>query len=410
MPLFYDFKYHSAVLSTSRISVSHTAENIASVLNKILCQWDIKTKVTDNAPNMIKVCHCDSLRLKHLPCFAHTLNLVVQDALKQKECSSVFKKCKEIVTYVKQSNHASENLRKQQREMNKPELKLKNEVPTRWNSALYMMKRLLEVHDPLIITLSNTTNAKAPHSLTADDVLILREVTKLLDPFEVATRKLSGEYITVSIVIPIAFEVYNEVIKVEVNIETAKGMKKTLIEGVKLRLFPYEERTTCRLATLLDPRLEKEAFQSNENCKAAVTILQNELPSHVKNIHHCSESGLNETDAEDTKKREEDGSIQFSFMEDRLREKKRTRVVNTIILLRQYLERPNASSDPLIYWKLTGEEFLLIQRCALKYLCAPATSVPAERLFSKAGLVISDRRCSITPKHVDMLLFLNQNK
>ena len=36
------------------------------------------------------------------------------------------------------------------------------------------------------------------------------------------------------------------------------------------------------------------------------------------------------------------------------------------------------------------------------------TSVPAERVFSKAGELISQRRSVIKPKHVNMMLFLNK--
>lgn len=56
-----------------------------------------------------------------------------------------------------------------------------------------------------------------------------------------------------------------------------------------------------------------------------------------------------------------------------------------------------------------GNEFSILQCCAKKILCTPATSVPSERIFSKAGIVVSDRRSRIKPKNVDMLIFLNQN-
>lgn len=50
-----------------------------------------------------------------------------------------------------------------------------------------------------------------------------------------------------------------------------------------------------------------------------------------------------------------------------------------------------------------------IPTCAKKILCAPATSVPSERIFSKAGIVVSDRRSRLKAKNVNMLIFINQN-
>ena len=48
-------------------------------------------------------------------------------------------------------------------------------------------------------------------------------------------------------------------------------------------------------------------------------------------------------------------------------------------------------------------------RLAKKYLAITATSTPAERVFSVAGLIVSRLRASLSPEHVDMLVFLNKN-
>lgn len=63
----------------------------------------------------------------------------------------------------------------------------------------------------------------------------------------------------------------------------------------------------------------------------------------------------------------------------------------------------------LLVFQVNGAEFDLLQRCAKKFLSVPATSVPAERIFSKTGQLISERRSRIKAKNVDMLIFINQN-
>ncbi|XP_030386796.1 uncharacterized protein LOC115633472 isoform X2 [Scaptodrosophila lebanonensis] len=51
-----------------------------------------------------------------------------------------------------------------------------------------------------------------------------------------------------------------------------------------------------------------------------------------------------------------------------------------------------------------------LKACICKYLCVPATSTESERMFSKAGLIVSEKRSSLKSKNVDMLIFINKNE
>lgn len=61
--------------------------------------------------------------------------------------------------------------------------------------------------------------------------------------------------------------------------------------------------------------------------------------------------------------------------------------------VRLYLSAPLVDSgDPISFWKKYEETMGPLSMTVLKYLCVPATSVPSERVFSKAGQVCTDRR------------------
>ncbi|KAL1281447.1 hypothetical protein QQF64_000250 [Cirrhinus molitorella] len=66
-----------------RFPQRHTADEIAAALHEIFRDFNIENKVgcvvTDNAANMVAA--VKKLVLRHMPCFAHTLNLIVKDGL-----------------------------------------------------------------------------------------------------------------------------------------------------------------------------------------------------------------------------------------------------------------------------------------------------------------------------------------
>ena len=61
------------------------------------------------------------------------------------------------------------------------------------------------------------------------------------------------------------------------------------------------------------------------------------------------------------------------------------------------------------YWYENRNKFPLLYELSLKYLCIPATSTPSERVFSKAGEIVSIKRSKLKPKNVNNLIFLNKN-
>ena len=71
----------------------------------------------------------------------------------------------------------------------------------------------------------------------------------------------------------------------------------------------------------------------------------------------------------------------------------------------------NRKRDPVTWWNAEGiRNFPKLFTMATKYLSIPATSVPSERLFSKTGQILSDRRTRLQPKYTDMMSVICSNK
>ncbi len=76
-----------------------------------------------------------------------------------------------------------------------------------------------------------------------------------------------------------------------------------------------------------------------------------------------------------------------------------------------YLEAPSLplTDDPLEWWSTNDHVYPLLAKLARRYLCIPGMSVAAEKLFSTAGDIVSAQRSTLTPQHVDQLVFLHKN-
>ena len=80
----WELNCKSLVLETFGFEKDHTAENIAASFQKTAEEWGISRKVvvmvTDNAANVVAAVRHTAWA--NVPCFAHTLNLVIYEAIK----------------------------------------------------------------------------------------------------------------------------------------------------------------------------------------------------------------------------------------------------------------------------------------------------------------------------------------
>ena len=98
--------------------------------------------VSDDAANITKGIHiagCQSL-----PCFLHTLQLVIKDSLQdQRIIAGAIAQCRSIVSHFSHSSLACAKLNELQ-EHKIPQHSLVQDVTTRWNSTFLMLPRMVE--------------------------------------------------------------------------------------------------------------------------------------------------------------------------------------------------------------------------------------------------------------------------
>ena len=239
----------SYVLERVHLSVSHTAENIASELIRIGNERSISAKVvalvTNNASNAVAAARLTGWN--HIPCFAHTLNVIVKGALEADlKLTALKRKSKDIVAFFHHSSKASKKHTDIQKQIEVPEKKLIQDVDTRWNSTCHMFERMIELHESVIMCIS---------------VEELEIIKKSIWSVERATVEMSSsKFVMVSKVIPIARSLQ----LVTVKNSTQIPLKREFIAQMQRHFVNVEGNLTLAKSTQLDPHLKKMAFQNNE--------------------------------------------------------------------------------------------------------------------------------------------------
>ena len=397
-----DWSLASPVLATQSTGERHNGENMAAELQDVFKDFGIKDKVTsivtDNAKNAKKAVRIT--KHDNQPCFAHTLNLVVSHSLEDDASHGDIEKVKDIVQFFKLSVNATKDL-KDIHEKNSTEFrKLKNSVKTRWNSTYIMLRSFLPQHKEIKTVLC--MNDKHELTLTEAEVDRLTKVMATLEPFYIATVEMSGEkHTSISKVLALV-----KVLKG--NITGKDPLSKSLNDYIDIYLGASEERPLLRQASFLDPRYRDFGFTKEDSFETTKIELKNKMMLMLNKVH--SEKSQDESlPAPPPAKK---SNALWKLFDDGAKTVTLDTGPEAIIAaeIKEYIESPrlDRTLDPLQWWSRKAMRLPNLAKLAKQILAVPATSVPSERVFSKAGELISSKRSRLGKSTVNMILFLNK--
>ncbi|XP_026471060.1 zinc finger BED domain-containing protein 1-like [Ctenocephalides felis] len=408
-------KLVSRCIATVALDQRHTGDFIAEKLKEICAGIHISSLdkitavVTDNHSNMIAGIANILEKNKHLPCFAHTITLIAESPMSVNDLGALVSKVRDVVKFFKSSVILSDSLR--QKQTGSQPLKLILDVKTLWNSVYYMLQRYVElapiVHQILML------NTKAPPTPSAVEMQNIKTLMCILKPLEYVTKELSGEqYVTISKIIPIVNCLKTQINNIPMAVGDGDGphgrvidiIKKEILKQIERRFGHIEDNYLIAMSCLLDPIYKNIHFQDANACAKAISLLRRYIttPPSVIGSDHDSDSSLETTydfwshhkKLAHTKKRcETSSSTQFEYKDE----------------ISHYLSTQVSplSLNPLKQWEDLKVVFPKLYKLAREFLSIPATSVPSERLFSKAGRTITKTRNRLSPKRLDKLLFLS---
>ena len=268
-----------------------------------------------------------------------------------------------------------------------------------------MLQRIIEQKDALTtaLCLANQTHlclSDSEKSLISDSITVL-------GPFLEATENISGDkYISTPLIIPLVNLLKKSMIR-HASIPLATKLQSEL----SCRFAPIEGAFVTAVTTLLDPRFKKLPFTTPSASEHAVSRVTAEISQILQGTDSegqtCDQTTTTASSSSNSTSSLWD-SFDASVIESTCH---RTPHSNAIVEVRRYFEEPNIdrSKNPLEWWKENETRFPNLSKIAKKYLCVPGSSVPSERLFSKAGQLVSERRNRLKSENIDKMLFLNHN-
>nr|XP_054604938.1 E3 SUMO-protein ligase ZBED1-like [Nothobranchius furzeri] len=427
---------HSFNLTTLPVEERHTAENLASWVEKVAEKFHISLHnvlaiVHDTASNMVAALHIleEKFGVVSYRCAGHTLQLVVNHALTDPKIDKALSAARGLVKHIKKSEPASIKLKEKQKQMGTAEHKLIQDVAVRWNSSYYMIEGLLEQRWPVVATLSDpevTQRGKQYLDLKNDQWILLGELKEVLKPYEQATNVLSGQsYVTASVLPPLLKGLLKSTQNKSFDSAAVNIFQNSAEEEIMSRwqpeisAFQEDGKNVSLIAAALDPRFRKLKFLSPEDAlKLQVRVQKDALDLKREQRSQLQQAtvGQEASASPPTKKRsvldtllgtdseEEDCNENIDQGGDGENETVRKEV------LLYFGEAPiPRDNDPLTWWKNNATRFPTLATLAKSYLAVPATSTPSERLFSVAGNIVTKKRASLTAEHVEMLAFLHTN-
>lgn len=338
-------------------------------------------------------------------CAGHQLNTVLSHVFKgtdatpptaPEEILTMVTACQKLVTLAKKSSLGG-----------KLKSTLKKYVETRWDSRVTMMMSVAENLDD--IKRISLTDPKLAEILSVINPHRLQEVIEILKPFKEEREILCAEKTPTIHLVLISRQVLRDHLDVVAHEDqTIKDLKSVLRKDLDKTLVVSNIHLA---ASMITPEYRSVSMASNEEAAAARTCLQGLLQEMDLQSPEVSSSPSSGISSSLSQSNPEDNPV---VAKRRRYADKPTSVVDDEDELEKYFKfertQQHMNMCPIEFWVAKAIDFPRLSKVALEILSIPATSCSSERSFNIAGLVLTDRRSSLTSKHLNNSIFIKSNK
>ena len=329
-----------------------------------------------------------------LGCAAHQLQLVVLDGYREiksyRRVQAVFAKANAIAALSHRSSHFSYSLSK----------KIPKPCDTRWNSHFHLHEHLIKQCDDINRALQKPTVNRNDLVISATHKEILSLIVDIMQYFSEATDILQAEETPASNhVIPIIDSLENALMQSRSDMASINALCQRLLTSLRGRFGYLLDSPIHKAATAIDPRV-KLSFTDHQKEGKVFIFSSHDVKESIKGLIHLCPQVVSTT-IEQPVLAKKPKLLDFSSISDH----SHSGTMNDVeIELQVYLDQSRVDINPIKFWAERKETPLSL--LALKLLSVPCSSAPVERLFSKAGIVLSQRRTRTSSSKLEKLIFL----
>lgn len=273
-----DWQLKTFVLNTKRLFFKRDAGAQREILSDTVSEWRLKGRIVAVVSDNERTSCCaiegalpELGNASHLiRCACHTLQLAVRSAMELCEVQKAIQAARDVAIVFHASTKWGDLLEDQARKAGLSHHRAILDVPTRWNSTLAMLRRLVSLRKALdacfVTDECLSTSEHHPRPLHYGDYVIMEELIGILRPFEEATKALEGDsYVTLSMVYPVFGALKRGVLRItETDSEFVQNVKSILTKDLMSHWQEKLDGSVPLLATFLDPRFRELPFLTEE--------------------------------------------------------------------------------------------------------------------------------------------------
>ncbi|XP_063780710.1 zinc finger BED domain-containing protein 6-like [Pseudophryne corroboree] len=456
-----------AVLCIKRFSKEYTESNIQQELIRQVNLWLSPNALSPGffiSSGDFNLLHAiRGANYTHIPCFTHSLNLLVKDFLQNNRyIVGILTVARKVCSHFVRSARARRILSELQYQKCLPKHSLKTETVPHWTSTFYMLQRLLEQQRAVQEYLVMHKVEMMDVLLTSSQWNLMASLVALLQPFEMATREVNANNSSLSQVLPELRYLHMFLKQIRGHFESkgdANGVVLADSFALKLstdyginEMFQKEEYV---LSTLLDPRFKGriEVILPPESdidqWKQVLVKKVKEVMSSASTMYSTAQASRQPAPFRDNAESEilhgkhfdletggmgmvpnwrrnvaapplihkEKSLIEHLESVGLLASKSTGASLSTeshsaCVMVEKYLQDNKtigAKDDPLIYWHKRTWVWPALTKLAVMYLTCPPSSIFAERVFKSPHTFADKQRLSDIMEGMEHIVFLKFN-